>query len=303
MTTGRETREQAWYSAACMTTFSIPARPRLRAPEQYVRAARNILTVVSLILLPALWWVIVTDPGNGADARGYWEAWQGGLYDLPWHSSQAFVYTPPVGIALAPFTLLPWTAFFGLLTATGMVALVYLVGLPLSGLVLVLFFPAYHDLAVGNIHLLIGAAIVAPAAWWSVALLTKVTTGIGLLAMPWRFALRAAGIAAAIALASFVIFPGLWVEWVELARAGVLAGGGQHPWTYFNFWPLPVRLAIAAGIALAARRWTWLMPVAVMMALPAVWLGSLAVLLAIPRALRRPSHTQRVPAPSRSPSR
>jgi hypothetical protein len=265
-------------------------------------SARRILSLVTLVTLPVMWALMVIaaqSPGvdAGGDAYGYWVAWRDGLYDIPWHGAHAFVYSPPIGLALWPFSFLPWPIFFGLLTGVGMLAVVWMVGLPWAGLVLIAFYPVTHDLAVGNVHVLIAAAV-ASGHWWF-PLLTKVTPGISLAyflaAGQWQRAFYALGVTMVIALASFVIAPGLWAEWLTLLREGI--GGTAHPWAVID-WPLTVRLPIALGLALIAgwRSWPWLLPVSVMFALPVMWVGVFALLLAIVRLARTPSRMPAQPA-------
>ena len=78
--------------------------------------------------------------------------------------------------------------------------------------------------------------------------------------------------------------PGAWARWLDLLRADV-AGAGQGSFDTVGWYlpiPLAPRLAVAAAIA-ALAAWTsrrWLLPVAVVLALPVVWLNGLAVLAA-----------------------
>ena len=76
---------------------------------------------------------------------------------------------------------------------------------------------ALMELAGGNIHLLLAAAIVLGFRWpaaWSIVLLTKITPGIGLLWFvvrgEWRNLFIALGATALIVAVSFVILPEAW---------------------------------------------------------------------------------------------
>lgn len=149
--------------------------------------------------------------------------------------------------------------------------------------------PLLLEVYMGNIHLLLAAAVVVGFRWpaaWAFPLLTKVTPGVGLLWFAVRREWRALGIAlgatAAIAGVSFVIAPDLWRQWIELLighaarpaieRDGVLPLG-----------PLWLRLIAAAAIAslggLMGYRWPVL--VASMLAMPVLWVNSLAMLVAL----------------------
>ena len=70
------------------------------------------------------------------------------------------------------------------------------------------------ELAGGNIHLLLAAAIVLGFRWpwtWAIVLLTKITPGIGLLwfvvRREWRDLAIALGATAAIVAVSFLVWP------------------------------------------------------------------------------------------------
>src|SRR5437867_3643636 len=80
-------------------------------------------------------------------------------------------------------------------------------------------------LLVGNIHFMLGAAIVLGFRWptiWAFPLLTKVTPGVGLLwfaiRRDWRRLAIASGLTTAIGLASFALAPHLWFDWVARLR-------------------------------------------------------------------------------------
>jgi hypothetical protein len=131
---------------------------------------------------------------------------------------------------------------------------------------------------IGNIHLLLAAAIVLGFRWagtWAFVLLTKVTPGVGLLwfavRREWRPLAIALGTTALIAGVSFVVAPDAWRDWIALLRHD---GGTQSS-------VLLVRIAVAAVIVawggLTDRRWT--VPVAAMLALPVVWMDSFSMLL------------------------
>jgi hypothetical protein len=83
---------------------------------------------------------------------------------------------------------------------------------------------------------------------------------------------------------SYLLDPAAWATWVDLLRNGTTSAAGGDFATVG--WYLPValvpRLVVAAvviGVG-AARNARWLLPVAVVLAMPVVWLNSLAVLAA-----------------------
>lgn len=246
---------------------------------------RLALTVLALAYLAARWVLLLTsaDPILAADARTYW----GTPYDDPYPGPDlglpgAYLYSPAFIQALAPLRLLPWEAFHVVWSAIGFGALVFLVG-PIGGALAVTLPFVYRDLLVGNIHLLLGAAIVIglrhPAAW-AFPLLTKVTPGVGLLWFAgrgeWRRFGISIGVTAAIVMVSFAVAPSLWFDWVDRLRGDSGTAGNLYVTL------IAVRLALAAALVLYAARSgrAWLVPVAVVLALPILWPDSLALLLA-----------------------
>jgi hypothetical protein len=267
----------------------------LQAPAQRVHALlpgierhvdwRRWLGLASIALLAVLFIELMVNQ-LGTDARGYWSAFDGGLYGEAWQQRgvPSFVYPPPAALLLWPFTLMPFPVFYGLLTAASMSALIYLVGLRWAGFVAVLFLPALRDLVNGQIHILIAAALIA--GWWPFLLLTKIGPGVGLLGpllrRVWRVVWISLGISVVLCVGSVVIL-GLqaWIDWGNLVRNGLAMTDktGSVPI------PLLYRLPVALAVGVLAVRWRWLMPVGVLLALPAIWLGSPSILLAIPRLL------------------
>jgi hypothetical protein len=247
---------------------------------------RLALMVAATAYLVVRWYLLLTsaDPLLGADAYTYWSA----PYSNPYPGPElglpgAYLYPPPFIQILAPLRLLPWEAFHAIWAALGFAALVFLVG-PVGGALAVTLLPfVFRDLLVGNIHLLLGAAIVIglrfPAAW-ALPILTKITPGIGVLwfavRREWRRLAIAIGVSAAIAVVSFVATPDLWAAW--LARMSDDSGRAGGPYLAI----LVARVLAAAGIALYAgwRDRAWLLPIAVVVALPILWPDSLSILLA-----------------------
>jgi glycosyl transferase family 87 len=212
------------------------------------------------------------------DARGFWMAWEGGLYDIPWRTNEAYVYSPAFAQVLWPLTLLPWPVFAAGWTLAAIGCLFWM------RVPWMLAFPGViDDILRGNVHVFMAAAIVLalrfPAAW-AFGILTKVTPGIGLLwhavRGEWRALAIAVGVTGAIASVSFALSSALWLEWFGLLveNAGATARISVLPL------PLLVRLPISAvAIAFAARTdRAWLLPIGVMIALPNVWTSSTALL-------------------------
>jgi hypothetical protein len=256
-------------------------------------AGRKVpLTVVLGIALAVVAWALIVafcEPfgrlwGTGQDARSYWAPSLADPYaNADWTTPSAYPYAPVLLQVLQPIRILPWQAFMAVWAAILIGAVAYLSGprLLAAG---ILF--AAMELAGGNIELLLAVAIVLGFRWpsaWAFVLLTKVTPGVGLLwfvvRREWRSLAIALATTAAIAAVSIVLAPAAWGQW-----PGVLAGiaGRGGTWAAVPI-PLVVRLPFAVALvvwgARTDRRWT--VPVASMLALPALWYGGFSMLLAV----------------------
>ena len=221
----------------------------------------------------------------GTDARAYWGV------DLahPYLASKvgelsSYLYAPAFAQMLAPLSALPFWAFFALWTAVSLAVLAWLVR-PWPWALLMLILPVSYELFVGNIHVMLAAALVvglrAPAAW-AFPLLTKITPGVGALwflaRAQWRAFGIAAGVTVAIVAVSALLAPTAWADWI----AFLIASPGRTEL-------LPERLVLAAVLVVVGARTdrAWLVPVAAWIALPVIWVNSWVLLLAIIR-LREP---------------
>ena len=250
-------------------------------------AVRHALTIAGLAYIAAVWLRLVpyAEPvpsyGPMFDAYGIWNAWSGGLYDIPWLDYEAYVYSPAFAQIIYPFTLLPWELFAALWTGLA-IGILFWMRVPWM-----LAFPGVvDDILRGNIHVfLAGAVFLALRArpWgagaWSFAFLTKVTPGIGVVwhavRGEWRRFGIALGVTAAIVAVSVLTVPDLWREWINLLTGNV----GATPRIQVIPLPLAVRLPIALVVVAVAgwKNWAWLLPIGVMLALPNVWTSSLAL--------------------------
>ncbi len=236
----------------------------------------------------------------GIDARAYWRV------DLAHPYAQSgvgeystYLYSPAFAQVLSPSYILPFEAFYVVWTLASIAVLWWLVR-PWPWALLILFLPWTYELFVGQVHLFIAAAIVLGFRWpavWAFNLLTKVAPGVGLLWFLVRREWRPLGIAlvstGVIALASFLLAPTAWLDWYRFLAGSTGSGELLYP-----------RIAAAAAIvvvgALTDRR--WVIPVAVTLALPVVWVESYVILLAIVR-LREPAPSLRPqPAPAVAPA-
>ncbi len=269
---------------ASVRTIRLTASDLLR---RHARPLRDALILVGLLRAFIYYAIQGIHPWTfaGIDAQAYYGV------DLahPYASSvvgehSTYLYSPAFAQVLSPSYALPFEAFFVLWTVASIAVLYWLVR-PWPWALLILFLPWTYELFVGQIHLFIAAAIVLGfryPALWAFNLLTKVTPGVGLLwflaRREWRPLAIALGTTAAVALASFVLAPTAWFDWVTFLRGSTGSGELLYP-------RLVLSAAIVVAGALTGRRWT--VPIAVWLALPVVWIESWVILLAIIR-LRAP---------------
>ena len=248
---------------------------------------------VGIAVAVVLWGLVVVfaEPwgrlwGTGQDARCYYQA---NLVDPYLHSSWndpiAYVYSPAFLQLVSPLTTLPWQAFMAAWTGLLIGAVRFLTGPRLLAAGLLFPFTAM-EVAGGNVSLLLAVAIAVGFRWpaaWSLVLLTKITPGIGLLwfavRREWRSLFITLAATVVVVAVSAVLMPAAWRQWLDVIVANAGKGG---TWASVPL-PLLVRLPVAVALvvwgARTGRRWT--VPVASMLALPALWYGGLSMLLAV----------------------
>ncbi|MEJ7748593.1 MAG: glycosyltransferase family 87 protein [Candidatus Limnocylindrales bacterium] len=222
--------------------------------------------------------------GTGQEAIAYWSAPLADPYATSeWTLPGGYVYSPAFLQLVSPLTRLPWLAFMAVWAAILLVTLRLLTGHRWFVLGVL---AAAMEIAGGNISLLLGVAIVAGFRWpaaWAFVLLTKITPGIGLLwfalRREWRSLAMALGATALIVLVSMILMPTAWPEWIEVLRRATRHDGTPAAVPVPFLVRLPFALALLVWGARTDRRWT--VPVASMLALPALWFGSLTMLLAV----------------------
>jgi Glycosyltransferase family 87 len=275
-----------------------------KLPERWRRTLdwRIVPFAVGLAMLA----VILATPQPLFDARAYWLADSAQPYlNSGGGEPNAYLYSPAFLQLISTLRALPWE-WFGLawlaITAASLVLLTrhwlpIALLIPITGL----------ELAVGNIHFLLSAAVVAsvryPAAW-SFILLTKVTPGVGLIwyvmRREWRNLAIALGATALVVAVSFALAPAQWPAWI-----GSL-GRNAHGNLDFPLFPVPLlpRLGLAAALiawgARSNRRWTLL--VGATLALPILWPANLAMLAGLPLLINRAGVTRSDPVVDPAPS-
>jgi hypothetical protein len=245
--------------------------------------------VILAVVFVALRLLAIKPWADSVDAYAYWSTRDGAFYDAATTGQiGAYLYSPAFAQLLTPLVWLPLAVFTALWTALNSATLWFL--LRRWALPSLLFLPIAFEIISGNVHLLYAAAIVVGFRWpaaWALMFLTKVTPGVGLIwflvRREWRLLAIAVGVTAAIVAVSYALDPAQWGRWIELLRSD--AGTASASFTTVG-WYLPIallpRLVLAAVIVAIAgltdRR--WLVPVGVVLAMPVIWLNSLAVLAA-----------------------
>jgi Glycosyltransferase family 87 len=246
--------------------------------------------VILAIVFVGLRLLAIKPWGDSVDAYAYWTTRDGGFYDASTTGRiGAYLYSPAFAQLLAAVVWLPIAVFTALWTALNSATLWWL--LRRWALPSLLFLPIAVEVISGNVHLLYAAAIVIGFRWpaaWALIFLTKITPGVGVLwflvRREWRSLAIALGVTAAIAAASFALDATQWARWIDILRADS-GGAGSASFTTVG-WYLPIGLlprmvaAVVVVVVAALTDRRWLVPVAVVLAMPVVWLNSLAVLAA-----------------------
>jgi hypothetical protein len=248
-------------------------RRRRRLIDRALRAAFVVVLVLFTIFRPV----------PAGDAHAYWAVDLLDPYTRPVATVDAFTYPPPAALFFAALGNLPFEVFQAIWTLLIGAALLWLTG-PWALLFLVIPFVA-SDLYLGNIHVLLAAAIVASFRWpamWAIPLLTKPSCGVGLLWFAargeWRRLATAIAVTGAIAALSAVVAPTLWPKWIDYVLGTGLSPdlGAAH----FVAIPLLIRLPAAVILVLWGARTDrpWTLPTAAMLGLPVLWMVGLAML-------------------------
>jgi hypothetical protein len=181
---------------------------------------------------------------------------------------------------MAPLSLVPFPLFVVTWIGMSTAICVWLVR-PWPWAVPMLLLPILYEILVGNIHFLLAATIVlgfrAPAAL-AFGILTKITPGIGVLwfavRREWRAMFVVIAATAAIVGVSFALSPTAWADWIAF-----LIGSPSRSELLLPRMALGVSLVVVG--AATGRR--WLVPIAVFISLPVVWINSWVILLAVIR--------------------
>ena len=221
------------------------------------------------------------------DAYAYWSTRDGLDYATAAEGrTGAYLYSPAFAQLIAPLTVLPLATFAGIWTLALALPLVWLAGryaLPLA-----LLPPVAMSIGLGQLDIAFAAVAVVGLRWpwaWALPLLTKVTPGIGILWFlvrgEWRAVSIAVGATLAIGLGSAILDPAGWAGWFGmLARLEFPVLGGGLIFLPVDLWiRLPVSVAVVTWGARTDRQWT--IPVAMVLALPTIFVNSPTILVAL----------------------
>ena len=256
-----------------MTTLLAVLRRNQRLFDVALRAAFVVVLIVFTLFRPT----------TAGDAHAYWAVNLADPYTRPVATTDAFTYPPPAAIFFSILGRLPFEVFEAFWTLLIGVALLWLTG-PWALAFLVIPVVA-SDLYLGNIHVLLAAAVILSLRWpaaWAIPLLTKPSCGVGLLWYvvrgEWRRLATALAVTALAAALAAVLAPDLWPKWV----AYILDTGVSPPTGNASVVPIPLLVRMPAAILLVIwgartdRRWT--LPTAAMLGLPVLWMVGLAML-------------------------
>lgn len=267
----------------------MPARLRALDRRDWLNIAVALVVWV-LVIAGSDPTIDVTDPFSGQvvtaqDARSYYGLNLADLYTgrTEWNTIGAYPYSPAFAVLVYPLNLLPWPVFVAAWTAILIGAVWLLTGKQLFLLGMAV---GAMEIAGGNVSLLLALAIVWGFRWpwtWAFVLLTKIVPGVGLwwfvVRREWRSLAIALGATAGVVAVSFALMPANWLAWVDLLLANT---GKSGTWAAI---PIPLLVRAPIGIALitwgALRDQRWTVPVGSMLCLPALWYGSLSMLLAV----------------------
>jgi hypothetical protein len=250
------------------------------------RLGLDLFVVVAVVLVTLRLFDEFPWTSTWVDMHVYWASGAGISYALDPYTVGAYLYAPAFAQVLYPLTTLPWPWFAALWTAAICAAYIWLVGR--WAFPLVLAGALALELYLGQIDVFIAAAIVIGFRYpvvWAFPLLTKVAPGIGLLwfavRREWRNLAITLAATVAIAGVSAMLAPQLWHDWFDLLRRSitdrqVVEGAylGIPVWLR-----LPFAVLVIVWGARTDRHWT--VPIAVLLAMPILWINVFSLLIAI----------------------
>lgn len=240
--------------------------------------------------------------GYGFDLFAYWNVDPGNPYAIAYGIGH-FHYTPPAAWLALPLQPFSFDSAFWIYLVVQVAALLVIGGR--YGLAWLAFPPVAIEIYHGNIHLLLALAIWLGFRFpwaWSVVLLTKISSGVGLLwfvvRREWRNLALALGVTAGIAIVSLVMRPDLWQAWLRhVLTSNEIAEPAPNAIHVSTFLRVAVGALIVAWGARTNRRWT--VALGSTLALPILWIHGLAMLVAMTPQNRPGFRDGRIRPPAR----
>jgi hypothetical protein len=210
----------------------------------------------------------------------------------------AYLYPPPLAQALAPLTrVVSDVGYEFIWTAILLVILLWFARWrPILALALVAFLPVAVELWFRNVHLVLAALIVLALRWapwlFAVGAAIKISPGLGIVYLAvrgrWRDAIVATLVGLGILVASVVVSPGAWNDFVRtVAAQGAGSGASIIPVPFFVRATAGLALTVVAA-RLPVRTGEPLLVVAITLANPTLYVTALSMLIAIVPLLRLP---------------
>lgn len=266
----------------------------MRTGVDLTRIARTLLVAVAwLAALSQLWRVAyhLRDHALGWDARAYFDAWDGGLYELAPGQAGAYNYSPLFAQLTWPLAQLPWPVYLSLVWVAAVVGIFWLLRRARPSVALVLAVLCVPDVLAGNLFWLMAVALVlgTTRGWpWLLSAFTKVLPAGGLLwfvvRREWRPLVQFVVVAVVLAGVSYAASPGLWHDWVDFLTT---SSGSSDVEAFGIVWPLWVRLlgGLVLVVLAALLDHRWLLVVALVVSSPVIGAGTWALWAALPRLL------------------
>jgi hypothetical protein len=277
--------EQATAIATEVDALMVPAT-RQDSRSEGVRLLRLIGVTLALagwvVGVGVLLYLVARDGGLavGVDLAAYLRAGDDLVAGDPVYVGQigefgVFSYAPPWAVLFGALSWVPDVAMQVGMMALGLLCIRYVAGSWLwAGLVF--YYPvSVMVLQAGNIEFLIAAAIVLAARGHSGPLaftgLAKVSPFLGVPRSGWREAVLVIGVAVLVTLP----WLHLWPEWVEYLL--------RQPTTIYIHIGPPWYVRLPFALLLLLVRRPWASALAVIVAMPSLWLGTLVILIAVIR--------------------
>lgn len=239
--------------------------------------------------------MVLASSGLGYDSHAYWLTGQPGeSYGRAPNTKDAFLYSPAFAQVLWPLTQLPWPVFAVLFAVLPAVVFAWLLWpLPWQWAV-PLWLATLPEIVNGNVYWLLALVAVVGMqrpGTWVIAALTKITPCLGpiwfLARREWRDLARSLVVITTVALLSMSLDARAWWDWFAFLGENLAQSNGDT--TIAILPPLVVRLPLAVALVVYAARTgrTHLIPLAMVVSTPVLFITSFTMLAAIPRLVRR----------------